>query len=202
MTYERPPDWRTARIACKLVPMSTNAIDQSATEFKLSNGSSVTIRQIQPEDAALLVEMFHKLSPDSRRLRFHAYTENVPHERIWREAIALSDLDPARQAALVAVADVDGREQIVGVARFARATPDATEAEAAVVVRDDFQRMGLGTHLLTLLVPLAQSLGIESLTGWVAAENRHMLHVVGKTDLPLTRDTSAGETYIQISLSK
>lgn len=180
--------------------MNANEIDDSATKFELSNGSSVTVRHIRASDAGLLVEMFHKLSARSRRLRFHAYTENVPEERIWREAIAMSDLDPARQAALVAVLNDTDHEQIVGVARLARSTPDAIEAEAAVVVRDDFQRMGLGTHLLALLVPLAQSLGITHLIGWVSAENRHMLHVIGKTDLPLSKHTSAGETHIEISL--
>jgi len=180
--------------------MDTNQIDDSATRFELSNGSSVTVRHIRPTDAGLLVEMFRKLSARSRRLRFHAYTENVPQERIWREAVAMSDLDPTLQAALVAVSNDNDHEQIVGVARFARSTPEAIEAEAAVVVRDDFQRMGLGTHLLKLLVPLAESLGIRQLTGWVSAENRHMLHVIGKTDLPLSQHTSAGETHIKISL--
>ena len=168
--------------------------------FELSDGRRVTIRHIRPTDAALLVEMFHKLSERSRRLRFHAYTGNVPQEHIWREALALSELDPQLQVALVAVFDHDSDEQIVGVARFARSDPDAVEAEGAIVVRDDFQKLGLGTHLLTLLVPLAQNLGIDRLIGWVSTENRHMLHVINKTDLPIESDTRFGETRVVVSL--
>ena len=170
------------------------------TTFELSNGQTVTIRPIRPGDARLLVEMFHHLSDRTRRLRFHAYTGNLPQERIWREAIALSDLDPARQAALVAVHSDNAGEHIVGVARFARATAEATEAEAAVVVRDDFQRMGLGTHLLTRLLPLAQSMGIQRLFGWVMAENRHMLQIINRTDLHVHRESQAGETFVALSL--
>jgi acetyltransferase len=170
------------------------------TTFELSNGDAVLIRRIRSEDASLLVDMFHHLSERTRRLRFHAYTGNLPKEHIWREAIALSDLDPDQQVALVAVHGEGPDEHIVGVARLARTAADAIEAEAAVVVRDDFQRMGLGTHLLSLLLPIAQSMGIKSVFGWVAAENRHMLEIIRKTDLPVHRETQAGETFVVISL--
>ncbi len=170
------------------------------TTFTLPNGQPVTIRPIRPGDAALLVEMFHHLSERTRRLRFHSYTGSLPEERIWCDAIALSDLDPARQAALVAVHQDDAGEHIVGVARFARAAADAVEAEAAIVVRDDFQRMGLGTRLLTMLVPVARSMGIQRLFAWIMAENRHMLQLIQKADLPIHRETRAGETFVAVSL--
>ena len=114
----------------------------------------------------------------------------------------MSDLDPDRQLALVAVHAQEAETRIVGVARFARATADDVEAEAAVVVRDDFQRMGLGTHLLGLLLPLARSMGIKQILGWVAAENRHMLDIINKTDLPTQRVTRSGETLVTIYLEQ
>lgn len=170
------------------------------TTFTLSNGQSVTIRPIRPGDAALLVEMFHHLSERTRRLRFHSYVGNLPQERIWREAIAMSDLDPMRQAALVAVYQDGEGEHIIGVARFARATADALEAEAAIVVRDDFQKMGVGTHLLSSLVPLARSLGIERFFAWVMTENIHMLHIIKKAKLPMRRENHPGEVFVVVSL--
>lgn len=170
------------------------------TTFELSNNQSLTIRRIRSSDAALLVEMFNHLSERTKRLRFHAYTGNLPEARIWREAIALADVDPMRQAAVVAVYTDDAGEHIAGVARLARATPEAVEAEAAVVVRDDFQRMGLGTHLLSLLLPLAQSMGIQRLFGWVMSENRHMLRILSKTQLPIHRENHSGEMFIVLSI--
>jgi acetyltransferase len=170
------------------------------TTLDLSNGQTVTIRPIRPSDAPLLVEMFQHLSERTKRLRFHAFTGNLPQERIWRQALALSDLDPAREVALVAVHADDAGEHIVGVARFVRATADAVEAEAAVVVRDDFQRMGLGSQLLSLLLPLAQSMGIQRLFGWIMAENRHMMQIIKKTDLPVHRENHSGEMFVVITL--
>jgi acetyltransferase len=171
------------------------------TTYELSSGQCVTIRRIQSSDATLLVDMFHHLSNRTRRLRFHAYMENLPQERIWREAVALSDLDSERQVAIVAVFQDDTGPHIVGVARFVRATADAAEAETAVVVRDDFQRMGLGTQLLSSLIPIAQSMGIERLFGWVMSENRHMMQIIGKTDLPVHRENHSGETFVVLSIT-
>lgn len=168
--------------------------------FELSNGQSVTIRPIHPNDAPLLVRMFHRLSERTRRLRFHSYLGNLPRERIWREAIALSDLDPTQQAALVAVHEDDEGEHIAGVARFARASADAIDAEAAIVVRDDFQRMGLGSHLLALLIPVARAMGIKQFSAWIMAENMHMLHIVEKANLPIKRESRAGEVHIVVPL--
>ena len=165
--------------------------------FTLSDGQSVSIRPIRPTDAPFLVQMFEHLSKRTRRLRFHSYTGNLPRRHIWREAIALSSLDPARQAALVAL---NQDEQVVGVARFARTTADAVEAEAAIVVRDDFQRKGLGTHLLKRLMPMARSMGIERLFAWVMAENLHMLQIIKKANLPVRRETRSGETFVVVSL--
>ena len=171
-----------------------------STDLELSNGQSVTIRPIRADDAPLLVEMFQHLSERTRRLRFHAYMGSLPKERIWREAIALADIDQTRQAALVAVYQDHEGAHVVGVARFARATADDVEAEAAIVVRDDFQRMGLGTHLLTLLMPLAHSKGIKRFFAWIMAENMHMLKIIKKANLPMRRETQSGETFVAVSL--
>jgi GNAT superfamily N-acetyltransferase len=180
--------------------MDTTQDTPMPTTFSLSDEKSVNVRAIHSDDAALLVEMFHYLSDRTRRLRFHSYTGDLPEERIWREAIALSDLDPARQAALVAVHEDGAGEHIVGVARFARARADAVEAEAAIVVRDDFQNMGLGSHLLAQLTSVARSMGIKRFSAWIMAENLHMLQIVKKANLPMHRETHSGETYVVVSL--
>ncbi len=179
--------------------MNTKDISLPVT-YTLPNEQFVTIRPIHPNDAPLLVRMFHRLSPRSRRLRFHSYTGSMPQEHIWRQAIALSDLDPELQAALVAVHQDDEGERIAGVARFARAQADDVEAETAIVVRDDFQKMGLGSQLLRLLIPLAHGMGVQRLSAWVMTENIHMLHLVRKANLPIQRQVRAGEVYVVASL--
>jgi acetyltransferase len=167
------------------------------TDFELSNGQTVTIRLIRPSDAPLLVEMFQHLSERTRRLRYHAYTADLPLEK----AVMLSDLDPSLQAALVAVIEDDAGEHIVGVTRLARASADAFDAETAVVVRDDFQGIGLGTRLLNLLLFTARSMGIERLFGWVMSENRYMLQLFRRTNLPIRLEYHSSDVLVVVPLA-
>ena len=167
------------------------------TSFVIRDARQVTIRRITPDDAQRLVDLFYRMSDTTRRLRFHSMRQNVPLEEIEREAEQLSDLNPAHQAALVATVLEEGEEAIVAVARLAR-SENPVEAESAVVVRDDFQNQGLGTHMLKMLVEVARSMDIECLTAWVMAENLHMLHIIQKSGLNVTAETRYGETYISV----
>lgn len=88
------------------------------------DGRQVSIRPITPDDAGRLVDLYYRLSETTRRLRFHSMGRNVPLEMIEQEARWLSDLDPAKQAALVATVEEEGEERIVAVARLARSEED------------------------------------------------------------------------------
>ena len=169
------------------------------TTYVIRDGRQVTIRPIAPDDARLLVDLYYRLSEMTRRLRFHSMRQNVPLEEIEQEAKRLSDLDPANQAALVATIEEEGEDRIVAVARLAR-SEDPVEAESAIVVRDDFQRQGLGSHLLKLLVEVARAMDIKRLTAWVMAENLHMLHIVQKSGLDVSAETRYGETFVSVPL--
>ena len=126
----------------------------------------------------------------------------MPQEEIEQEAKRLSDLDPAHQVALVATVEEEGEESIVAVARLARSKEDPTEAESAIVVRDDYQNQGLGTHMLRLLADVARSMNIERLTAWIMAENLHLLHIIKKSGLDVQAETRYGETYVSVSVGR
>lgn len=164
-------------------------------------GQQVTLRLIKEGDAGLLVDLFHHLSPETRRLRFHLYTERLPEENVWREAITLSTLDSQRHVAVVAtVLEADSAEHAVGVARFARASLEDREAEAAIVVRDDFQRKGLGRILLTTLAQEARKLGITHFCGWVMAENVHLMKLIKKLEVKLESEVQHGQRRVRVTL--
>ena len=172
--------------------------------FSLRSGQEVRLRLIQKEDAALLVDLFHHLSPEAKRLRFSLYTEKLPEERIWQEAIALSDLNPQQHVAVVAtITDEEAHERAVGVARFVRPTPHDTEAEVAVVVRDDFQRKGLGRHLLNVLGLKARDLGIRYFSAWIMNENIRLMKLIKSMELKnVESDIRHGQHKIRVPISE
>jgi len=171
-----------------------------AETFTTKDGRLVTVRPIRPDDAPRLVDLFHRLSGRSRQLRFHTYAGNVSEEEVWEQAVALSDLDARREAALVAVAEEDGAERIVGVARFARARPEDVEAETAIVVRDDYQSGGLGTYLLWRLIAVAHEMGVKAFCAWVLTENTAVMRIVKNVGLPARMTVRHGENYLVVPL--
>ncbi len=170
--------------------------------FTTRDGRTVTVRPIKESDTALLVDLWHHLSDHSRRMRFHTLPKDLPPQEIWRRAAELARLQPCRQAAVIATIRAEDGEHAVGVARLSRTTPDATVAETAVVVRDDFQHVGLGTHLLRTLGDVALAMGITQFEAWVLAENEIVLEIITKFGYPVQMETSRGETHVLLDISQ
>ena len=169
--------------------------------YTTGSGQQINLRLIGKDDVALLVDLFHSLSPETRRLRFHLYTERLPEEEIWQRAIFLATLDPQRHVAVVAtLVEADGEEHAVGVARFGRESPQDREAEVAIVVRDDFQRKGVGRVLLTTLAEKARELGITHFSGWVMAENVHLMKLIKRLEVELETETRHGERKVRVAI--
>jgi acetyltransferase len=172
------------------------------TLFTTSDGRKLLIRRIETDDAALLVDMFHHLSGQTRRLRFQCGSPKCSEELIWREAIKLCHLEPELHVGLVAIATEGDSEHAVGTARCVRSSPGDIEAEVGIVVRDDYQQVGLGSRLMLELMQVARSRGIVQFRGWILPENRRMLQMINKSGLPAKHYTSMGETHVVVSIDK
>jgi RimJ/RimL family protein N-acetyltransferase len=166
-----------------------------------SRGREVHIRHILPEDATLLLELFNRLSPETRRMRFFSPKDNVPAEVLWPEMVRLADINPLVEAALIVTILEAGQERAIGVARLIRDTADTTKAEWAIVLRDDYQGEGLGTVLFDLLLQVAMVRGLKRLWAVSLAENVALHRLVRNSGLPITSQTRRGETTLIISLS-
>jgi RimJ/RimL family protein N-acetyltransferase len=167
-----------------------------ADHFTTPSGREISVRDMRPEDADLLVDLFYHLSPETIYKRFHAVLANLPEERVRRLAADMADNDPEDEVALLALHEGTA----VGVARFHR-LPETTDAESAIVVRDDYQRDGLGTFLLALLRERALEMGITHLIAIVHAHNNPILKVVGRSGLKADWRFEQGESYLSVDLA-
>lgn len=172
------------------------------TTFTTTDGRKLLIRRIRNDDAALLVDMFHHLSGQTRRLRFQCGSPKCSEELVWREALKVCHLEPELHVGLVAIATEGDSEHAVGTARCVRSTPGDIEAEVGIVVRDDYQRIGLGSRLMLELIQVARAMGIVQFKGWILPDNRRILQMINKSGLPAKHHTSMGETQVVVSIDK
>ena len=114
----------------------------------------VEVRPLRSGESDAVQQVFDRLSPQSRYLRFHTGMPRLP-ARLLRY---LSTLSCGMHEASVAA--VDG--QAVGVARWIRLPGRPRTAELAVAVADDYQGRGLGRALVTAAAHSAHRAGIST----------------------------------------
>ncbi len=165
------------------------------------DGHTVRIRHIVQGDAKLLVDLFHNLSERTKWLRFFSPV-GIPAEQLWDEATRLSEIDPRVQAALIATIEDNGVERAVAVARLIRNDMLADTAEVAIVVRDDFQRHGIGRIIFDLLVQVALVQDIKRLYAITLPENFGMQRLARGLGLPVTVRVQDGDMTITIHLQE
>jgi acetyltransferase len=143
---------------------------QYVWEFHLKDGTPVTIRPIRPEDEPLMVQFHTTLSERSVYLRYFcslSLSTRVEHERLVRICFGSYD----RGFALVADRKnpETGQHEVLGVGRFSAIS--GTEAEAAVLVSDQWQGRGLGTELLAGVARVAREEQFRELSGEILRDN-------------------------------
>ncbi len=171
--------------------------------FTTRSGIKLTLRLMRPSDAPLLIEFFHLLSPESRRRRFHIGVENVSDELIRQRSAELADVDNMTVTGAVVAVYKDAKgEHIVGSVRLARdpATPQSPEAEAAVVVRDDFQGQGVGSEMMRRLVLLAKQMRVKTIVAVFQPDNEDAIRIFREMNLPYTTSINHGETILKLQM--
>lgn len=185
---------------------------QYISAYTMDDGTPVVIRPIRPDDEVLLADFHKKLSEQSVHLRYFStlnLSERVAHERLSR----IASIDYAREIALVverenpanggqttpAGAPENGAREIIAIARLTRLR-GSDQAEFAVLIRDDFQRQGLGTAVVSALIEVARAEGIATLGGQVLPENAGMKRLAEKLGFTLTYEMEEGLTRIEKSL--
>lgn len=143
---------------------------QYVHQWQFKDGTTVTIRPIRPEDEPLMVQFHTTLSERSVYLRYFcslSLSTRVEHERLVRICFASYD----RGFALVAERKnpESGQPEVLGVGRFSAIT--SLEAEAAVLVSDQWQGRGLGTELLASVMHVARAEKFKKLSGEILRDN-------------------------------
>jgi L-amino acid N-acyltransferase YncA len=146
-------------------------LEGGTTDLRLRDGSLVAVRRILPGDQALLLDIFRRLSPESRYQRFMAGMATLSASQL-RD---LTDLDHRDREAWIAIEP--GTGLALGVARYIRLPARPQVAEVAVAVVDSCQGLGLGSALLALVSGSAADQGIRTFRAYVFETNHAMLRI-------------------------
>jgi len=168
-----------------------DATDQET--WTLDDGKKLTLRHIAPGDAVKEQAFVHKLSVQSRYLRFHGSIKELNK----KDLATFTNPDPLNAEALIIVHHGENKEEEIGVARFI-IDADRQSCEFAIVVADEWEKHGLGTKLMNALISHAQARGIKRIHGSVLSDNPGMLQFVKALGFAATPDPDDSSVVLVI----
>jgi acetyltransferase len=172
---------------------------QYVQEWKLKDQTPVIIRPIRPEDEPLMIDFFKDLSKRTvfqRFLQEMNYDQLVAKERLIR--LCFTDYD--REIALVFEhKSKEGKKEILALGRLTKLAL-SDEASFALLVKDSWQRKGIGFRLLQLLIEIAKNEGVKKIIASMCPENEEMRKICEKMGFALSFDEETKRIFADLSL--
>jgi acyl-CoA synthetase (NDP forming)/RimJ/RimL family protein N-acetyltransferase len=159
----------------------------------LSDGSTVRLRQIEPVDAGLIVEMHGRFSERTRYFRYFSPYPRIPARDLER----FTTVDHHDREAIVAESGGD----LIAVARYERLGAGADEAEVAFVVEDAHQGRGLGSVMMEHLAARAREEGIIRFVAEVLPANARMIRTFTEAGYEVARQYADGVVHLTFPIA-
>ncbi|MHA1131352.1 MAG: GNAT family N-acetyltransferase [Candidatus Helarchaeota archaeon] len=171
--------------------VETPEVQKYKTEFTTKDGTTVIYRPIKPDDDDKVLSFYYSLSRETIYFRFFSGRKNVPKSRV-RD---YTHIDYDKNFAMVV--EYEGR--IVGIGHYI-VTDNPQTIEMAVVMHDEWQRKGIGTHFLKYLISIAKEKGIRHITATVLLENYKILKTIEKLGFKFTKKLEEGDLLVEADL--
>jgi acetyltransferase len=149
----------------------------------LADGTAVTLRPIRAADARIEQEFVRSLSAEARYFRFMDMLRELSPKMLKQ----MTEIDYDDQMALIAITPSDKYEVQIAVGRYV-VYPGSDDCEFAIIVSDGWQKKGIATAIMRLLIDAARERGLKRMIGEVLASNNNMLHFVRKFGFRLAAD--------------
>lgn len=174
------------------------AIDLMFTEsyksrLELPGGKTISFKPLLPSDEIAYRNFFYSLQKETIYLRFFSNIDIFSHgmaQRHW------ASLDYKRYVTLIGMVRSKGTKEVMAIATYAHA--DADYAEVAVVVREDFQNMGIARHMLSRLAEIGTMNGYRGFTATVLHENQAMLALFRKMFPAIVEQHKGTEIHLRM----
>ena len=164
-----------------MTTMRFDDLRQYSDVLRAGNGEVVTVRFVEPRDAEALKTYFRSLTTRSRYNRFLGAASELPPS-VLEDFIHIGEAD---RFSVVATILVDGRETIVGEARYAFDSATAS-IEFGLSIDDRWQGHGIGKALLNNLECRAAAFGASRIFGDTLRSNDAMIALARKAGYAFT----------------
>lgn len=163
-------------------------------ESKVFKEKTVYFRPLRPYDQKAIQDFFYSHRPETIYQRYLANVEALPPT----EARARVSVDYNRDMAIAGFDDWKPYAQMVCIGRYIR--KDDESAEIGIVVKEEFQRMGIGRFLCEHLVGAAKKQGIKKLVAYVNRTNTGMIKIFKELNFTVKESRQVDGYYLSMDL--
>jgi len=157
----------------------------------LSDGGTVHLRPITPDDAQLIVRLHSRLSDRTRYFRYFGAYPRISERDLKRFSV----VDHHGRVAFGAFLGHD----LIAVGRYEQLA-GGDSAEVAFVVEDGHQGRGIGSIMLEHLAAAAAERGLRRFVAEVLTENRQMVRVFREAGYRVSRELDAGVLHLEFAI--
>ncbi|MCX7991766.1 MAG: GNAT family N-acetyltransferase [Proteobacteria bacterium] len=143
---------------------------------------NLLLRPVRLNDEPILKDFFYSLSEDSLFKRFICVKKEMPHQELQ----FYTAIDYTKEMVILAIVQDGWKETVVGVGQYSL-NEKTLMAEVAFLVRDDYQKQGVGEVLLNYLTYIAKRAGLYGFTAEVLVDNKPMLKLFEKMGFKMER---------------
>lgn len=163
-----------------------------SSEFEW-NSFHFRVGSVRPHNKKQISDGLRDMSPETIRYRFLGSKRDFSE----RELQYLTVLDGWNHYAI----GIEEREKLkrgVGIVRMVRSSHSETEAEIAITIIDEYQKMGLGTFFLDLIMLAALERKIETLSFTFLPQNEAIAKLINRAGIPIPG--LHNQDYVQLFL--
>ncbi|MEM9885053.1 MAG: GNAT family N-acetyltransferase [Bacteroidota bacterium] len=148
----------------------------------LKDGTIVQLRPIHPIDGQQAEYLKTRISAENLYNRFLGYIPTISEALVKQ----MTQIDYSKEMAIVAEVKVEGKKEIIAVARLG--SDGSNAAEFAIVIIDDWHGKGLGTVLTDYMIEVAKAMKFDYIYALFFDSNKGMKRILEKRHFKIDRE--------------
>jgi acyl-CoA hydrolase/GNAT superfamily N-acetyltransferase len=167
---------------------------EARTSMVLEDGTLISFRAMSPTDEPATRDLFYSLSQETIYYRYMQNLKRIPAKTLQNFVY----VDHRNEVAIVGTVPEAHGDDIIAIGRY-YLDQKTNRAEVAFVVRDDWQKQGVGSFVMRHLANIAKRQGIAGFTAEVMRDNKAMQAVVNHSGLKVTSKLNDGVFHFEMN---
>ena len=165
-----------------------------------AGNTKLFFRPIKMTDEGMLKDLFYRCSEQTVYQRFFRSLKSMPH----RDLVHFVHIDYENEMGIIGIArdpEKPEKEEIVCVGRY-YLNRSTNVAEVSYLVRDDYQRKGIGSYLVRYLSRIARENGIAGFDAEILPDNLPAMKVLHKLGFPVETIVAQGNYQLRVRFER